>query len=503
MISRKTTHTRTAALGFTIVELIVVIVIIGILTALSVVVYSGAQVNTHNTTLQSDLRNAATQLKNDMNFTGEYPTGNTVPSTLVASDTNSYQYTSVDGTSYCLTITSSFAGTTAYHISSGNNVVEEGACDGHTTDGSVIIADGWTAIAPGVTHTCGIMTGTIYCWGWNNYGQLGNGTTTDSSTPVAVNTATMSGTVTGIVAGGYHTCATTTSGIYCWGMNNYGQLGNGTTTDSSTPVAVDTSMMSGTVTALAAGNYYHTCAATTNGVYCWGQGGSGQLGNGTTTDSSTPVAVNTSMMPGTVTALAAGNYHTCAATMNGAYCWGQNTFAQLGNGTTAYSLNPVAVNTATMSGTVTALEAGSKHTCATTTSGIYCWGMNNYGQLGNGTTATTLTPVAVDTSMMSGTVTALTLGNDNTCATTTNGAYCWGYNGTGQLGNGTTATTLTPVAVNTSMMSGALTLLMAGINHTCATTTNGAYCWGSNTFGQLGNGTTTTSFTPVIVSPTP
>jgi len=213
-----------------------------------------------------------------------------------------------------------------------------------------------------------VAEGRAYCWGINSSGQLGNATTTDSSVPVAVNTAgVLAGkTVTAINAGGSHTCAVAEGRAYCWGNNAYGRLGNATTTNSSVPVAVNTTgvLATRTVTAISAGGF-HSCAVAEGRAYCWGINSSGQLGNATTTDSSVPVAVNTTgpLAARTVTSTSAGFIHSCVVAEGRASCWGFNNDGQLGNATTTNSSVPVAVNTTgVLAGkTVTAVTAGHLH----------------------------------------------------------------------------------------------------------------------------------------------
>ena len=207
-----------------------------------------------------------------------------------------------------------------------------------------------TDIAAGAGHACSIISdGTVRCWGSNWVGQLGDGTTIDSPTPVTVNGIT---TATAIAASGYHTCATLSDGtVRCWGLNDFGQLGDGTTTDSLTPVTV-----SGITTAIAVStSHYSTCVVLADGtVRCWGRNNYGQLGNGTTIDSTTPVMV---IGITTATAIAGGEevYHACSLLSDGTVrCWGANWYGQLGDGTGLDSSLPVMVSGIT---TATAIAA--------------------------------------------------------------------------------------------------------------------------------------------------
>ncbi len=349
----------------------------------------------------------------------------------------------------------------------------------------------WASMSGGLSYSCALRpNGAAYCWGSNFDGQLGDGTSMQRNVPTAV---TGGLTFATIAAGGFHSCGLTAAGAaYCWGSNGYGELGDGTTNNTTAPVAVSGGF---TFISLAAGDQ-HTCGVTTGGAArCWGRNGSGELGDGSTTDRSTPTAVAGGL---TFTTVTVKSSHTCAITSAGAaHCWGRNFNGQLGDGTTSpFSSVPVAVSGGHVFGMI---AAGSDHTCGVTTAGAaYCWGFNDYGQVGDGSATSRSTPVAVSGGLTFASVSIG--GNGFTCGRTTAGAaYCWGVNNVGQLGDGTTTSRLTPVAVGGGLT---FTSVDAGFAHVLGVVTNGSgYSWGGNTQGQLGDGTTTGRTSPVLVTP--
>lgn len=295
-------------------------------------------------------------------------------------------------------------------------------------------------MALGWRHACAILdTGAVKCWGHNLRGQLGDGRRTDRRTPVTVRNL---GTTAAAVRAAHHqTCVLTKAGgVKCWGLNSYGQLGDGTLTSRSTPVGVVG--LSRGVAALTTGTS-HTCAVTAAGAAkCWGANQSGSLGDGTTTSRRTPVAV---VGLGSGVAAIAGGWHTCARTTAGAVkCWGPNGDNELGDGTTTDRLTPVAV--IGLGSGVTAITTGMAHSCARLQTGaLRCWGANWQGQLGDGTRINRSRPVAVVS--MSTRVTSISGGQWHTCALQGGTGKCWGSNSTGELGNGRNLNSNVPVTV--------------------------------------------------------
>jgi len=354
-------------------------------------------------------------------------------------------------------------------------------------------AQAGSAIVTGGIHSCALTSaGGVKCWGTNNLGQVGDGTNATRNRAVFVRG--FRGGVVAISAHSNHTCALTdTGGVKCWGDNSQGQLGDGTRTNRNRPAFVK-GLRSGVIDIAAGG--FHSCAILNTGrAKCWGDNARGALGDGTNIDRLTPVFVK-NFRNGAM--IDAGVRHTCAVTGAGRpRCWGNNHYGQLGDGNHLIEFQPTPVNVVGLTSGVIKIAAGSDNTCVQLITGrAMCWGWNSNGKLGDGTTTDQFEPVFVKRFLNAGTPIATAA--NHTCAVTIDGAAkCWGNNGHGKLGDGTTSNHLLPALVRT--LRGGVTAIAVGENHSCAMHNGRAKCWGFNFFSQLGDGTTDTRLTPVKV----
>ena len=417
----------------------------------------------------------------------------------------------------------------------GGNVCQANACGTSCSSDQSCAANyfcesntchpGATKVVAGVGHTCAMLfDGTIRCWGDGGAGQLGNGLINASLTPV---TTTGIGPISDIVAGESHTCAILAAdgSVWCWGWNVYGQLGSAVTTTvsggqsgSATPVKVPSFPPTGTKAIALAAAYAHTCAALSDGsVWCWGSDTNEQLGlasmpatscNGNAYCSFTPLQVTG--LPIQPALLAADYGNTFVISGSGALAgWGNPL--SLGNGNMSFAMTPISLALANV--TAMAGATGDTAACAIAAGVAKCWGDDYYGEVGDGnfgSSMSVLSPATVMSSMGSTAQARLiAVGDTHACAAYSNATvWCWGHNDLGELG-ATTTTKVgggtnpgSAVAVRVSGLSLQATSLAAGGYHTCAVLQNGSvWCWGDNYVGDLGNNSTTKSFTPVQVVP--
>jgi alpha-tubulin suppressor-like RCC1 family protein len=426
--------------------------------------------------------------------------------TIVTDETTGATTTAGSNGSYLLTLP---AGTALLDVS----LVPAGCTIPPTRSGTVFPSDtttlnlvvdcpplpGTERITAGENFACAVADQGTFCWGDNSFGQLGNGSTTASLVPFELSTS-----FTSLSAGARHVCGREANGIVrCWGDGTLGQLGDGAGTSRPTP-----SPGPGGPFLMVTSGGTHSCALTSTGTaLCWGANTHGQLGNGTTTTALSPVAVAGGRPFATI---AAGRDHTCALDNAGAaWCWGRNTDGQLGDGSTVDRSQPVAVSGGLVYAALAA--GGDSHSCASTETGsVRCWGSNAAGQLGTASTTSSSVPVPVMSSLA---LTQVSLGDQHTCAISTvdSVSRCWGLGAGGQIGDGFTLSRNVPTAVQASARFNKMTL---GTGFSCGVTFGAVtgegneivislrslLCWGNNSSGQFGRGSTVSATTPTAAA---
>ena len=424
MLTQRTSHKQ---IGFTIVELLVVIVVLGILVSLSYFAFNSWRDRVAETELKSDLNGLYSAMESARNWSNGYPAlaqgtvfdGNTTTKAIFTqSDNVKLTYYQGDSKTYCVDAVSKARPSISMFLSTkdGNKEPKKGTC--MLGEGSTPQVPGqpiaWLGVANGQLHSLGLAAnGTVYAWGSNSNGQLGTNNTTDSPNPVAVTTAgtPMAGKkIIGVAAGHTSSYAIDESGtVYSWGGNSRGRLGDGTTTDRLVPVAVVTAgtPMAGKKIISIAASYTqdnsmntHVIALADDGtVYTWGSGDYGSLGRGSTASSSVPVAVTTAGTPMAgkkIISVAAGpNYSIALSDEGDVYSWGggwsNNPLGRIGDNSNTQRLVPVAVTTAgtPMAGKkIISVAAGAVAVAAVSSDGsIFAWGGNAQGALGQRTTS--------------------------------------------------------------------------------------------------------------------
>ena len=349
------------------------------------------------------------------------------------------------------------------------------------------------------------MDGTTWVWGNDPYGNLGDGTDLKRNIPLLVAEDTGLVTATKAAAGKQYSLIIDASGqVWGWGYNEYGQLGDETNIDKNKPVkvAMDTGLTN--VLAIAAGEYHSLAIDDTHQVWAWGANEDGQLGDGTTIDSNTPIKVAMDTGLDHVIAIAAGEYHSLAIDATGqVWAWGANDYGQLGDGTDTSCNKPIKVAADTGLDPIIAIAAGDSHSLAIDITGqAWSWGSNRTGQLGDGTNIARNKPgrVTADTGLAS--VIAIAAGRYHSVTIGDTGqVWAWGANKDGQLGDGTWDDKNQPVLIATDKGFSAVVNITAGGKHNLIIDINNKiWAWGSDYYGQLGDGNSSQKITPVLVA---
>lgn len=523
--------------GFTIIELIVVIVVIGILAALIVIAYNGVRRQAIISAITADLNNQQKILEVYKVDHGYYPNIINCPSdetsnTLCIKERNSetnYTYIPDNPNNPQAYFLAAKRSEMIYETALGESPKE--------------FLPKWKQVSSGSSHTCAInINEKVYCWGNNSYGQLGRISPSylinnNSSIPIPINNAGAinKNKIKSISSGDNHTCAIDDKNIaYCWGDNTFGQLGNESDISSPNPVVVSKGDIPSNITfsSISAGGS-HTCAVASNkNAYCWGNNSYGQLGLNDILNiepwfiqidkSNKPLVVYENSIlgySGDVTNISAGSNHTCVVVGSRAICWGNNNKKQLGiftSGSNTYRLpyrvhntwSPFSSSRSYLANSsynnldVVLIDAGYEHTCAIVAAGstdqnmARCWGEASAGQVGDG--ATTDRNYPVRTSSINNNLTDISLGKYFSCAVNSSGdGYCWGQNDKGQIGQNiiNTGYASPKILVTNNIPNGTkFKQIDAGSDFACSTMTDETlYCWGNNLSGQIGIKTTSDS----------
>ncbi len=348
-------------------------------------------------------------------------------------------------------------------------------------------SSGWTSVTSGGDHTCGIRNGRVYCWGYDQFGQLGDGAAggfRDTPAPIASGATDW----TSVSAGFYHTCATRAGRVACWGRDTEGQLGDGTANAVADPTPGLIASGATDWKSLAAGGY-HTCAIRVGRIACWGWDRYGELGDGSAADAGDPRPSFIQSGATDWTSVTAGAFHSCGLRVGRIACWGYDGQGQLGDGSAAAGADASPGLIASGATDWKSVSAGSSHTCATRAGRIACWGYDRYGQLGDGSASGTEAPDPTPGLIASGARdwTSVRSASNHTCALRAGRVACWGLDNYGQLGDGTAGgTDSTPGFI----ASGATDWksVEGADGHTCAIRSTFLACWGADDVGQLGDG---------------
>jgi alpha-tubulin suppressor-like RCC1 family protein len=457
-----------------------------------------------------------TKLNADISYVGSSTPSPNATTASVGINTDGTQFVAaVLGTSGCWfakrtmgALTTKY-GSTQYTFTALSSTFLTTSCTATTALTNQASMTSFTSVSTGLFTSCALSMGAtpaVYCWGDNSSGQLGTNSVSAAGSPTEVcasSGCTGSAYLTGassVSVGASSTCAIVSTSIYCWGNNAYGQLGNGTSINQLTPSLV--ALPAGETPLQVDAGVPSTCALMTDGtVYCWGDNANGELGNGSTSPSTTPVQVT-----GITNAIQLTTSNTSCALLadHTVRCWGYNADGQVGLDPSLSSNKTFYTTPQTVSGlsNVSMVSSGSSSVCALGSlggqSGVYCWGDNSFGQLGLSTTTTySATPVLV--SGLTGTPVDVSVGDNFACATTSSpGVYCWGYNGSGQLGVPSLAYSASPQAITNLPSTGInATSISAGAASVCLASADAQlYCWGDGTYGELGNAQWQSSTTP-------